>query len=632
MDENKRIEELEGRIANIEKVLNIGGRISQVSEGAPPPPPRYAQVSRVFPEAYKPAGTATPTSQTSKSSKGDVESYIGRWILGVVGVVAILFGASFFLKFAFDNNLIGPAGRVAMGIIAGLIFIFLGEYLRPRLQKYSFILSGGGLGLLYLSVYSAYWFYNFLSQPAALGFMSAITAFGIVLSIWADAMPVAAISIVGGFITPFLLSTGIANDAGFFTYLVILNLAVLIVSFFKKWHALTLLGFVFTIINFGSWFGSYYTSEKLFFSVWILSIFYVIYALVGVIANIATKKQADAGDLFILTINPAWYFGWLYFMLNFRYERSLGFVAAALGAFYVFLAYAASSLRKEDDKLVLFLGAIAVVFLTIAIPLELEQNAITIAWAVEAALLFALGVYLKNDGMRMFSLGVLIIAVLRLFGFDSRDFLYETFIIFFNKRFFTYLMVIFATAIMTYLSVLKAREFSKFEKGTQLFLATALNLLILIAVTSEISYFFNAKALRLSADLRAQQERLLSAYQPGGINPNAFNSYNSDYNSMQNEVYEQTRSITNQKNASISVFWTLYAILLITFGIAKKSSYLRWSALILFGITIIKVFLIDLTVLSTPLRILSFMVLGIILLAASYLYFRYRAQMQGSSN
>src|SRR3990167_8267859 len=96
MDENKRIEELEGRIANIEKVLNIGGRISQVSEGAPPPPPRYAQVSRVFPEAYKPAGTATPTSQTSKSSKGDVESYIGRWILGVVGVVAILFGASFF--------------------------------------------------------------------------------------------------------------------------------------------------------------------------------------------------------------------------------------------------------------------------------------------------------------------------------------------------------------------------------------------------------------------------------------------------------------------------------------------------------------------------------------------------------
>jgi len=101
---------------------------------------------------------------------------------------------------------------------------------------------------------------------------------------------------------------------------------------------------------------------------------------------------------------------------------------------------------------------------------------------------------------------------------------------------------------------------------------------------------------------------------------------------MQNKVYEQTRSITNQKNASISVFWTLYAILLITFGIARKSSYLRWSALILFGITIVKVFLIDLTVLSTPLRILSFMVLGIILLAASYLYFRYKAQMEGSTN
>src|SRR3989344_2541074 len=94
MDENKRLEELESRIANIEKALNISGRISQVSDGALPPPPRYAQVSRVFPEAYKPAGIAAPTSQPSKSSKGDVESYIGRWILGVVGIVAILFGAS----------------------------------------------------------------------------------------------------------------------------------------------------------------------------------------------------------------------------------------------------------------------------------------------------------------------------------------------------------------------------------------------------------------------------------------------------------------------------------------------------------------------------------------------------------
>ena len=600
--DDKRLGDLENRLSAIERVLNIR---QDVMPGQEKPPQ---------PEKYIP-------SSSPQIPKGDVESYIGRWILGIVGVVAILFGTSFFLKYAFENGLIGPAGRVAMGVVGGVLLIFLGEYLRPRLVKYSFILSGGGLGLLYLSTYGAFWYYDFIGQGTAFGFMSLITLFGVVLAVWVDAIPISAISIFGGFLTPFLLSTGVSNDFGFFMYLAILNLTVLAVAFFKKWHALIQLGFVLTILNFISWYGSYYKTEKLFFAIFVLSAFYVIYALAGVIANIANKKLADSNDLFILTINPAWYFGWLYFLLQAKYELSLGFIAVILGAFYILLAYIASNLRSEDKKLTLFLGAIAVVFLTIAIPLELKQNAITIAWAIEAALLFALGAYLRNEGMRIFSLGVLIISLIRLFAYDSLNLQLNSFIIFFNKRFFTYLMIILGSSLMAYIAIQNREKFTQFEKGTQFFLATVLNLLILIAITSEISYFFEAKLYSLNNDMRSKQEQ---SFVPG-------NYYNDSYNVYQNQLTEQHKSVTNRKNATISVFWTLYAILLITLGIMKRSAYLRWTALILFGITIGKVFLVDLTVLSPPLRIMSFMVLGVILLLASYLYFKFRSRLEGAS-
>jgi uncharacterized membrane protein len=78
----------------------------------------------------------------------------------------------------------------------------------------------------------------------------------------------------------------------------------------------------------------------------------------------------------------------------------------------------------------------------------------------------------------------------------------------------------------------------------------------------------------------------------------------------------------------MSVFWTLYAIALVAAGIVLRHAYLRWAALALFGFTVVKVFTVDLAGLETLYRIISFLVLGCILLATSYLYFRYEQAMR----
>ncbi|OGZ98721.1 MAG: hypothetical protein A3C07_00335 [Candidatus Sungbacteria bacterium RIFCSPHIGHO2_02_FULL_47_11] len=620
----KKIESLEQRIFEVERRLGAPGVLPSAE---PPLPPAYIGEKPVQKQWWN----IPSTREVLGGERKNVESYIGRWVLGAIGVVAVVFGASFFLKYAFESDLIGEVGRVMLGVFGGLVFIGLGEWLRSRFAKYSYILSAGGLALLYLSVYGAFWFYELISQGAAFGFMIAVTVFGVVLSLWADALILAALSSATGFLVPFLLSTGVANDFGFFSYLVVLNLGILAVAFFKKWHPLTLVGFVGTVLNFASWYGGYYESEKLFFTIYILGIFFTVYLLTGFFANIATRKMSDSADLFVLTINPVWTFGWYYFLLKPQYEDSLGFVAVGFGALYILFAYCASVMRREDVRLTLFLGAIAVVFLTVAVPLQLEGNAITIAWAAEAAVLFVLGVFLKNKGMRIFSLGVFAIALIRLFAFDSDIQNVVDFVPIFNARFFTYFMTIAAAAIMGYTAyagqeLLSAFEGGKSGKAVLGFLGAVINILVLAAVTLDIFTFFEARLIE--AGEQFQERAVLEA--PARV-PQTKPGYEYDYSYQQRTSFYASdgyRSILNQRNASISVFWTILAVILITLGMLYRNAYLRWSALILFGVTIVKVFILDLAGLKTPYRIISFMALGIILLLASYLYFRYQKRLE----
>src|SRR3989338_7024583 len=281
----KKIEEIEKRLSAIESW--VGFWISQESQTVPPPPP-IAVPSSVPTKPPTPPSyvledlsgreslqeTPKTTMWVSETGPRNLESYIGRWWLGIVGLTAIIFGMSFFIKYAFDNNWIGETGRVMLGIAMGLVFVVAGEILRLRIAKYSYILSGGGLALFYLSIYAAFSFYHLIGQPTAFIFMGLVTAFGVTLSLFANAVELAALAAAGGFLTPYLLSTGIANDAGFFSYIAILNIGILAVAFFKKWHQLTLLGFTATVLNFASWYGAYYEPEKLWIALFVLTVFY----------------------------------------------------------------------------------------------------------------------------------------------------------------------------------------------------------------------------------------------------------------------------------------------------------------------------------------------------------------------
>ncbi len=568
----------------ITRVVPVPMPTRDLPEPPPPPPPIYRAVEKNVPPSI---------------SSGDFESYFGRWILGIVGLVSIIFGVSYFLKYAFDQNWISPAGRVVIGLSIGVLFIIVGEFIRKSQEKFSNILSATGLGLLYLSTYTAYGYYELLTANVSFLFMTAVTIFGVILSVWTNSETLASLTTAVGFLIPYLFGLRAASDFGYFIYTLSLNIGILSVALFRKWRQLTLIGFVGTILHFASWYGFYYTPDKLALATYALSVFYLIYLTTTIVNKFIINEKSDQSDLVMLTLNPIWFFSELYYLLqsnpsNFpgiNNDVVLAFVAIGLSTIYIALAYLFKRLRNDDQHFTLFLSGVSALFLTIAIPLYFNKEMITIAWAIEAVILAILGTTTSNDDLRKASLIVLTVTLIRfLYNFDNYVDL-ATWNLIFNWQFLTYLILITATTVITYL--LGQSEKYRLDKKLMGVLLTVINLLIFGAITSEIVTYFN-------------QARLL-----------------------ENVLAEN--AIENQKNVAISVFWTIYAIILISLGILLQNPLLRKSALILFVLTTIKVFVLDLSGLATPYRIVSFMVLGLVLLVASYLYFRHQKSVEGGS-
>ncbi|HWW77481.1 MAG TPA: DUF2339 domain-containing protein, partial [Pyrinomonadaceae bacterium] len=173
----------------------------------PPPEPRAAlegvdEGRREAPHvASQQAGEArdeSPRAQNARvapareEKRRDLESVIGGSWFSWVGIIAVTFGVAFALKYAFENEWIGPGARVLLGALGGLALLGVGERLRRRgLRPYAYVLSGGGLLILYLSIYAAYDFYKLLAQPFAFLLMTAVTAAAVLLSVRLNALPVA---------------------------------------------------------------------------------------------------------------------------------------------------------------------------------------------------------------------------------------------------------------------------------------------------------------------------------------------------------------------------------------------------------------------------------------------------------
>ncbi|MEI6598184.1 MAG: DUF2339 domain-containing protein, partial [bacterium] len=374
-----------------------------------------------------------------------------KWgrILGIAGVVAVILGVSYFLQYAFANDLIGVTGRVIIGIIAGVAFLSVGQYVREKYRAYSNILMGCGIGLLYLTTFASFAFYQLISSPVAYGLLVGISALSVVLSIVDNAMVLATIGVVGGFLTPMFMSLSNASLAQVLTYALILDIGVMITAYAYKWRKLSATAFVGTwILVLMSFLNLYEKTDRLTMC-FFLFLYFIVFLLSSIFHHVVRKEISDSTDLAVIVVNALGYTAVTYSLLYEPFKNFMGFFMIVMALLYFAVALLSFKTNKENKLLNMFLPAMSALFLTLAIPAQLDGPWIALAWFVEAIIMYALDYNLK--GKNLYTYGSIVFVVSAIYTFiryvDSG--VYGTsFKFLLNERFFIFLVGIITAYVL----------------------------------------------------------------------------------------------------------------------------------------------------------------------------------------
>ena len=321
----------------------------------------------------------------------DLEKFIGENLLSKIGIVIFVIGMGFLVKLGIDNNVITEAMRVGIGILIGGGMVGLAHYLRKSFMNFSSILIGGALSVLYFTIALAFHEYALIPQTAAFITMVLITAFGVLLSIAYNNKILAILALIGGFGTPFFLSTGEGNVAVLFTYLLILDIGMLVLVYSKKWNIINILAYIFSyVIYMAVYFDKYLANQdELRFTLFLfLTSIYLIFFLMNIVYNVRNKRQFKAIEIILLLSNSALYFAFgLSIVSDYNQGAFSGLFTALVAIFNFVFAFTLFKRKDIDKNLLYLLIGLVLTFVSLVAPIQLDGNYITLFWALEAVLL-----------------------------------------------------------------------------------------------------------------------------------------------------------------------------------------------------------------------------------------------------
>ena len=525
-----------------------------------------------------------------------------------------MLGVSFFLKWSFDNDLIGPLGRVLLGFLGGAAMVGIGQFLRKKYLVYSDIVTGGGIAVLYLTIFAAYAFYGFVGMPIAMVLMLAVTALAVTLSVIGGTAHLAVLGVLGGLLTPFLIRGAEMSYLTLFSYLLVLDLGILGLAIFKKWNGLNILGFVGTALHFSVWLGAFYREEMLWPVFFFLTAFFLVYLIAGIIHNVLWGKNSTGVELALVTLNAAAYGIMSYLLLYGTYRHNVGIFMFALSLLYFAVAYVAYRMNKADTVLNTYLPGIAIIFFTLAIPVYFDGSAITLAWLLEAALLAATGSLSRRHAMNALSVGVYAVGLTRLLMFDMRIDDLASFTPILNERFMLTVAAVVTAYVIGYMlkrHLGEGDEDGRKQAAAAFFIIA--NVLSLSMLTVEINTHAEKSLLSVRRDEQSAYDRSL----PVGV----------VFEARGTQDVAKVRSIQNRRNTLVSITWALYATVLSAFGFAFRRRLLRLLGLILLFITAFKV-LVDVWQLGELYRIISSISFGVIALLVSFAYAKWKDRLK----
>ena len=344
-----------------------------------------------------PAKEEIPAERPS-APKAPSQDPFTRWLFGGntlvrVGVIVLFFGVAFLLKYAAERDLVPIELRLAAVALGGIALLIVGWRLRAKRPGYGLMLQGGGIGVLYLTIFAAFRLYKMLPGELAFGLLAGMAAFSAVLAIVQDSRSLAITGVAGGFLAPILASTGGGSHVALFSFYAVLNAGILVIARYKAWRELNLIGFAFTFIIGLAWGAKYYRPELFASTEPFLVLFFLFYVAIAVMfASRQAPQLTHYVDGTLVFGTPLVAFG-LQAALVRDMEFGSAWSAFALAAFYIALASILYARRRETLRLLVesFL-ALGVGFATLAVPLAFDGRWTSAVWAVEGAAIVWVGV------------------------------------------------------------------------------------------------------------------------------------------------------------------------------------------------------------------------------------------------
>jgi uncharacterized membrane protein len=626
-------------------------------------------------------------------SRDSLENQLGSRVFSWIAIALLLIGTAYFLKLAVDRGWIvpSPTGRVITGLIAGAALVLWSERFRRKgFAAFSYSLKAVGSGVLYLTMWAAFQRFHLIDAAVALALMLLVTAWNAYMAWVQDSELLAAYVLAGGFATPLLLSTGGNHESFLFLYLLAIDLAMVALVRLRAWPRLLLGAFPLTVAFFIGWYVEFYQASELTATAIYIALFATAFASVPLRRQVEMESsergtgrpaQASAArgaqfstlveDILLPLANAAFAALAFYSALqDSGHHEWLPWLMIVLAAVYLGLMRAPQTAVASAIHL-----SLAVVFLTIAIPLKASGHWITVSWLVEGlALLWVAtrlaGAKAVDEGsrtgsahasrsLRWLALASLLLGfcgicahLVALGGMAQISLM--------NDGVGTALTGIAVFAGAAWLALRAGSGLHSGVEGgtsgrTPLWSRTAMDAFILIVLTAaflttrellaswswswsgahppfQTADFFTALialavfagVITVSARIAAERSGEAFWKNCAALSTVAFNLIAVLTGVREIEaIWEGSAPSADaglQQALAISGFLMLYGAALLAVGFWKRSSFLRWQALVLLVFTIFKTFLHDLRNLGEGYGVASVLGLGALLMAISFAY------------
>ncbi len=664
-----------------------------------------------------------------------LEDFIGTNLISKVGIVITIIGIFIGAKYAVDKNLISPAMRIVLGYLAGAGLITTAVVLKKMYENFSAVLMGGGLAVCYFLTYIAYGFYQLFPQSVSFLLMVAITAATVFIALWYNQQIIALLGQVGAYAIPFLLSNGSGKVIILFSYISIINVGLLILSLRKDWKLLYRVAFFLTWLIYCSWIAfkkPEFQQESIGFIFLFINFFTFYFTFL--FYKVIKKELYNLPEVAILLLNALlFFFSGSYLITDvFTSSHALTYFTIINAAIHFVIGYFIYNLKLTDKTVYQFIAGLGILFITVAIPVELNGSWVTLLWSIEATLLCWIGLKNSRQLYLVLALPMIIIAAFSLlqdwynnypylnsynrtiaknispflnitfwfslfvsscfgcisflsfkstiFKDSSLNVFYKTIvpILFFIILYFTIFNEIHFTwdniikpdfdisgaedsriylrqiclMIYSFLYVaLSLKLNSKYIESvaaarflftvsifcSAVFLFAGLNILgeirkaYLILKSNNLMLILGVRYLTLLSFAvlvlasRAAINILPDRKQVFKIFSLVFNILLLAVICSEFVSWMDIAGYQNQYKLGITIICGVYALALIIAGFKSRTKYLRIAAIILFGLTLLKLFFYDLANLSTISKTIVLVILGILLLIISFLYNKYKA-------